>query len=246
MKRILSILFIFLLGLLFYFKFSDLRNGASLRLQEIALLAESYAPNIDFFTSKRALMSENELLKKEIAHLQAIKLENLYLRADLKELGVYFDNHDKDKGQVILRLYPSLLPRVDTLSVKTTGDLKPGRYLLLSDNGYVVADMNIGDSEKQPTESFLLSARGRKIPAFIIKSDDTKQKITLQGKGYGAFVAQVNKDFKIKKDAPIYYMGIPIARVRSVKSSEQSPYITLHASVDVNLDNLDYLILKRI
>ncbi len=196
---------------------------------------------LDYFQSKKRLQEENDNLKSEIRALSFLKISNLALKQDLEEIKSLLKDNDEEELE-LLRLEPSVAPRIDYLSfIRTLPENE--NYLIFADAGFLLADKRAGKSKF----ARLLSARERVIPAYILSGDKEQKekiKIKLYGKGAGAFTAQLNKEYKLKVGDPIYFKSYPIAIVRKLESDEQSPYQIVYAGLPINLNNLDFVLIK--
>ncbi len=240
-KFFILIVLILVLSNIYFKWFNILEHKAQTLIFSSSDLLFQKVSFLDYFQSKKKLQEENDNLKSKIQALSFLKISNLALKQDLEEIKSLLK--DNDEGELgLLRLEPSVAPRVDYLSFsKSLPEDK--YYLVFAKAGFLLADKRAGKSKF----ARLLSARERVIPAYILLGDkDQKEKIKLKlyGKGGGAFKAQLNKEYKLKVGDPIYFKSYPIAIVRKLELDEQSPYQIVYAGLPINLNNLDFVLIK--
>ncbi len=237
-KLIGAVLFVALFYIL-SLKIDILKEGASKFLLGSASYAEIPLDFFNYFQSKDSLLKENSELKRELELLKYERINAMALRQDLKELRALMGNPEKNKQELKLaRLEPSVAPRVNFLLLEDRPD--ENDYYVLGKNSFLIAYLSHGISK----EARLYSANSKITPAYIIQ-EEGKVKVSLQGKGSGAFVFELNKEYDVKEGDIIFYKSIPLAVVRKVESSEQSPYYTVYAALPINLNNLDFVLLKN-
>ncbi len=243
MKKIIVLILILALTYTLFFYGEQFNYKAKLVLFNISSSIKPVSYFLEYIKFKRDLVEENTVLKQQIMSLNHLRYENLSLRADLKELLKQDKFSDEDNVLQIKELIPSFAPRVNNLYVVDTADLSLGNHLVFSMDGWLLASVFVHD-ESYIQDALLFSAQKRQVPAYLIISDEQKQKITLRGIGYGSFIAHLNKEFKVKIKDAVYYRGHALGVIQKIESKEQDPYLTLYISLPVNLDNLTYVKIK--
>jgi len=228
---------------------SAVRANTQLFILNIASYLEKYlASPMLYFKSKKQLEEENKNLKQKLSHLRFTQINNLALKQELKEVQALLsiqDDNKKDTDKVLLKLEPSVAPRINFLWLKGVEHLPDGKYFVLAPQGFVLADFKARQAANK--EARLLSAIGRNISARMIsKNEDGREekiKVVLQGKGSGKFETKINKEFNISVGDVIFYQDFPVAQIVDISDEEQSPYKIVHATTPFNLDTLDRILL---
>ncbi len=251
MKRaVILIIFAVVFVSTIYFFMPNLKNISTTLLLNIASRFEYYFSLSGYLKDKEELLRENMALRQKMELLKYAEINRLALEADLHELKSLIDNEDEDgvggkdnisqkSGWQIVRLEPQIAPRVNHLLLERRPD--SSEYLVFAKTSFLVAVLSAGTSK----EARLFSANRKVTPAYILQ-DNEKIKVSLKGIGAGAFSFDLNKEYKIKEGDIVFYKSFPLAIVRKVEADEQSPYMKVYASVPFNLNNLDFVLLKKI
>ncbi len=233
-----------------YFFMPNIKNTAASILLNTASKIDFYLGIGDYFKDKKELLLENTALKQKVELLKYSEINRLAMEADLNEIKSLISNEneggaDKKDGVLqkkygqIVRIEPQVAPRVNYLILERRPD--SSEYFVFGKNSFLIATLAAGTRK----EARLFSAHRKVTPAYILQ-DEEKIKISLKGMGAGAFSFDLNKEYKIKEGDIVLYKSFPIAIVRKVEIDEKSPYMKVYASVPFNLNNLDFVLLKKI
>ncbi len=188
------------------------------------------------------LQEENDKLKKDLEALAYLRLNNLALKQELKELQEL--QNDKDEPVAYAHIKVQSFPPSNKIFFSTSKNLDTDNhhsYFLIARDSFILAD-GVESKGENLYIAELLSAPSRELNAFLyFNNDEDKLKVTTRGLGAGKFEFDINKKYDIKEGDTIFYKFHPLAVVVKIHEDEKSAYKKVLASVPFNLSLLEIL-----
>jgi len=255
MKKSKYILILTLLtGVIFYFYapnitayLTALTEGSSAKSQ----LAQSLTVDLTDFT-KSDLLEENKKLKETLANLSYVRIYNKSLEFEIAELkNLLSDEKHAAQKQILARVVnTNQKPAPVFIKILPEGDPKEMRnpYVFTS-FGFILGDLFVNNSAYDRYAIKPFSIPGREIKGilrFDSNSPSDKLAVDVVSAGSGIFEFFVNKEYKVKEGDILYFKTYPMAVVRKVFKTSESPFIKVWAGLPFNLSVLDYVLIKDI
>lgn len=203
-------------------------------LQAVPMLSDTFAN----------VQEENIALRKELARLGHVDVENKHLRDALTALGAGASIEDSfiERTRALRVIARAGIPLYGTFLVDTEGESIPAGTLIYGDDHIAIGEVVHADAFSARVTLF--SRSGVVSEGFTTDANGNTIALTLQGKGHGNFVAAIPRDVIIHEGAFVYTSKTGVEPVGVVGARESNPadsVQTVRIHVPFSIDALRFV-----
>lgn len=170
-----------------------------------------------------SVQEENAVLRKELARLGHVDIENKHLRDALSALGAntLIEDAFTERTRVLRVIGRAGISLYGTILIDTEGAPVPTGTLVYGDMHIVIGEVVHADAHSAQVRLF--SRSGSLLEGLITDTQGIPMVLSLEGRGHGNFIAAIPRDAVIEEGTYVYASQTGVEPVGVVGAYESAP-----------------------